>query len=103
MEACIKLIKHTLKKCFDNYAYTHLVLLQIRFTPLGSGEPTPVALIFNSPIRGIMPDMNWSPINADSDNDHYDALVERQTKADKNCDTFKYPSSMYEGSSVAVQ
>ena len=36
--------------------------------------------------------MNRSPINADYD--HYETLVERQTKADKNYNTLRYPVSI---------
>ena len=47
--------------------------------------------------------MNRLPINADNDDDnHYEALVEKQTKADRDYDTFKDTVSIPIGSTVAV-
>ena len=50
-----------------------------------------------------MPVINRSPINAENDDDHYEALVERQTKADKNYDTLEGPYSIFVGSTVAAR
>ena len=33
MEACIKFLKHTIKKCIDIKSDIHIALLQIRSTP----------------------------------------------------------------------
>ena len=41
------------------------------------------------PNKGIMPVMYRSPINANNDDDHYEALVEIKTKCDKNYYTLK--------------
>ena len=76
VEACIKLVKHTLKKCFDTKGDVHIALLQIQMTPLGPGFPSPATILFNCPIRGIMPKIN--------NEEHYEAILNRQTKDDKN-------------------
>ena len=61
VEACIKLIKQTLK-CFDTKSDPHISLLLIRSTPLRSGLPSPTTLLFNCLIRGIKPTINRPPI-----------------------------------------
>ena len=77
VEACIKFIKHTMKKCIESNDDTHIALLQIRATPLEPGLPSPASLLFNHPIWDIMPIINRKPINSDNDDDHYEALVKR--------------------------
>ena len=59
---------------------THIALLQIRTMPLGPGLPSPATLLFNFPTRGIMPLVNRLPISLNNDDEHYQALVKRQTK-----------------------
>ena len=44
VEACIKLIKQTLKNCFGTKSDPHIASLQIRSTPLGLGLPSPATL-----------------------------------------------------------
>ena len=60
VEACIKFVKCTLKKCFESRSDPQIALLQIRIrmTPLGQGLPSPATMLFNHPIRGIMPVVN---------------------------------------------
>ena len=43
--------------------------------------------LFNYPIRGIMPILNRLQLNFNNDDEHYEALVKRQTENDKNHDT----------------
>ena len=50
IEACIKLKKRTMKKCTETNKDIHILLLQIRATPLEPGQPSPVTLLFNHPI-----------------------------------------------------
>ena len=38
VEACIKFIKHTIKKCSDSGGDIHMALLQIRITPMGQSS-----------------------------------------------------------------
>ena len=80
VEAYIKFINKTIKKCTDTKSDMHIALLQIRSTPLGQGLPSPARLLFNNPIRGIMPILSRSPIGPNNNDEHYEASVERQTK-----------------------
>ena len=58
VEACIKLVKKSLDTKFD----PHIALLQIRSMPQGLGLPITAMLLFNHPIRAIMPIINRLPI-----------------------------------------
>ena len=79
-EAYIKFIKCTMKKCMETNEDIHVALLKIRSTPLEPELPSPFTLLFNHPIRGIVPIMNRLPINSDNDDEHYETLVNRQAK-----------------------
>ena len=59
------------KKCSDSDGNIHIAMLQIRTTLLGQGLPSPVTLLFNCPVRGIMPVMDRPPINVDNDEEHH--------------------------------
>ena len=52
-------------------------------TQLEPGLPSPVTMLFNCPIRDIMPIMNRSPVDRDYDEEHYEVLIKRQTKDNK--------------------
>ena len=56
----------------------HIALLQIRSTLLGPGLPSPAMLLCNHPITCIRPVVNTPPININSNEEHYEALVKRQ-------------------------
>ena len=58
----------------------HIAYLQIRSTPLWSGLPSPATLLFNHPIRGIMPIHSRLLISTNNDDQCYEILVKRQTK-----------------------
>ena len=58
-----KILKHTIGKCFDTNNDDILTLLQIRSIPIGTGLLSPAMLLFNRPIRGLLPPMNGEPIN----------------------------------------
>ena len=49
VEACIKSIKCTIRNVHSG-GDIHMVLLQIRTTPLGQGLPSPAMLLFNYPV-----------------------------------------------------
>ena len=83
VEAYIKFIKHTMKKCIKTNEDIHVALLQIRSIPLEPVLLSPATLLFNNSIQGIMPIINRLPINSDNDDEHYEALVNRQAKNDK--------------------
>ena len=80
VEACIKFVKCTLKKWFDSRSDLHIALLQIQMTPLGQGLPSPATMLFNCPIRGIMPITNGLLVGIDNDNEHHKEIINRQTK-----------------------
>ena len=77
VEACINIIKHTIKKCFDANADVNLASLQIRSTPLGPGLPHHLMLLIKHSIRGILPVLCRSTINDDNNDDHYEDLVDK--------------------------
>ena len=47
VEACIKFIKGTFKKCADSGRDKNIALLQIHTIPIGQGLPSPATLMFN--------------------------------------------------------
>ena len=50
VEACVKFMKCTMKKCIENNDDIHIALLQIRAMPLEPGLPSQARLLFNHPI-----------------------------------------------------
>ena len=82
VEAYIKFIKCTLKKCFDTKGYPHIALLQIQMTQLVISSLT--TILFNHLIRGKMQIISRPLISVNNDKEHYEGLVNRQTKDDKN-------------------
>ena len=89
VEACIKSIKCTMKKCFNSKGDVHIAPLQIRTTPLGQGLLSPAMLLFDCPVRGIMPVMDSLPINTDNDEENHKALTNRQCRNGQGNDTSK--------------
>ena len=74
VEACIRFTNWMLKKWFDTNADVNLALLQVRSTSLGPELSSPLNLLFSFPIKDMMPLMNRSPLNEDSDTDHYETF-----------------------------
>ena len=64
----------------------HITLLQIQTTALGQGLPSPATMLFNCPIRGIMPVINRPPFSTNNDDDHHKVLIDRQNRNDKGKD-----------------
>ena len=52
-------------------------------TLLGSGLPSPATMMFNHPIRGIMPIINRPLVGRDNEEEHYEVLI-KDMKGDKN-------------------
>ena len=96
VEACLKLINQALK-CFDTKSDPCIALLQIRSTQKGQGCQV------SYPIRGIIPTINRPLIGVNNDEDHYETLVKRQTKNDKNHDTSRNYALIPIGFTAAVQ
>ena len=103
VEACIKFVEHTLKKCFDSWSDPHIALLQIQMTPLGQGLPRPTTMLLNYLVSGIMPIINRPPVSIGNDDEHHQVIINRQTKNEKEKDSSKncfYPHRVYCSSSV---
>ena len=60
-EAWVNFIKHTVKKYFDTNNGVHLTLLQIHLTPIGPALTSLAVLIFNKPIRILVPKLGSPP------------------------------------------
>ena len=67
VEACIKFIKHTFKKCAESGRDKNIALLQIRTMPIGQGLPSPATLMFHRQVQDIMPVVDGKPIGQDCD------------------------------------
>ena len=80
-----------------------LVLLQDRLSLLGPGLPSSAMPIIQPPYKSILPVINRLPIIANNDDDHDEALVERQAKADKNYDTPRNYNSILTESTVVIE
>ena len=102
MEGYIILIKQKLKNSFDAKPDPHIPLLQIRSTILGPEPSSPATLLSNYPIRGIMPTIKIPLIGINNNDEHYEALVKRQIKINKNHETPRNYSFIPKGSSVVV-
>ena len=63
-----------LKNCLDTKSDPHIALLQIRSAPLGPGQSHAI-LLFNDPIRGIMPIINRPLIGVNNNDEHYETLI----------------------------
>ena len=68
------------QKCIDTKSDPHIALLQIRSTPPLQGLPSSVTLLFNCPIRDIMPIINRPLIGLNDNDEHYEVLIKTLTK-----------------------
>ena len=101
-KACIKFITCTMKKCFYSNSDVYLAWLQICLTPIGPGLKSPALLMFNRPIRSLMPKHSRPHILFDHNDDNA-TLIERQQSASKNKNTCKGSPFVSTRSTVAVQ
>ena len=79
VEACIKLIKKTLKNALILNLTTYSFISE-QINPIKAGLPSSATLLFNHPIRGIMSTINRPLIGINNNDEQYEALVKRQTK-----------------------
>ena len=79
-----------------------LTLLQVCSISIEPRLPSPAAVVFNSPMRGLMPKPNKSPILFNH-NDLYNDLIERQQNAEKSKDAHKSYLLISTKSTVAVK
>ena len=73
-----------MKMCLDNNDGVNLAILQMKSTPVGAGLHGPASLIFNRPIRAMLPHINRGPINFNADDKHYEALRHVKTNTKGN-------------------
>ena len=69
---------------------------------IGVGLPSPVTLLFNSPIRGLLPQMNRELININNDATQFEGHKACQGEYVKNIYTHKDSLYFPIGSTVAV-
>ena len=67
VEACIKFLKHTIKKCTDTNQCVTLALLQTQSTSVALDLPSPAVMLFNRPIWDLLPQINRALFNIDND------------------------------------
>ena len=101
VEACIKFVKCTFKKCTDSGGDINMAPLQICTTLLGPGLPSLATLMFNRQVCCIMPVLDQKPISKDYDDKHHSKLLDRQHK--NNNDASPVFASLPTGSAVVVQ
>ena len=65
------------KKCSKLGSDINMALLQIHTILLGQGLPSPVTLMFNRQVHGIMPVLDCKPIMQDCDDNHHKNLIDR--------------------------
>ena len=103
VEACIKLIKHTIKSVQTLVVIYTWCYYKNKDHTIGARSPSPEMLLFNCLVRGTMPLMDRKPINIDNDDKHHKNLMHRQGKNDWYNDTSKIFTSISIGSTVVVQ
>ena len=101
VEAYIKFIKCTFKKCTESGRNRNIALLHICTMSIGQGLLSLATLMCNRQVQGIMPVLDCKPIGQDCDDNHHSKLVDRQGKNDN--DTSPVFSNIPIGSAVAVQ
>ena len=74
VEPCIAFIKCTIKIYIDNNQDINLALSQICSTPVEAGLLSLAVMLFNGPIRDLLPKMNRVPSNIHINDVQYEAL-----------------------------
>ena len=97
VEACIKFVKCTIRKCLDTSQDINLALLQMQSTAVGVGLPSLVMMAFSRPIRGLLLQIDRVPINRDIDEVHYETLETHQSKYKNDSDAQKIILSFLQG------
>ena len=101
VEACIKFIKCTFKKCADSGSDIIMALLQICTMLLGLGLLSLATLTFNRQVQGIIPVLDHKPIRQDCDDGHHNKLEDEQQR--NNNDALPVFACIPIESAVAVQ
>ena len=74
VKACLKFITHTVQKCLDINNNVNLALLLVQAMPIGTGLPSLTMLLFNTPMRDLLPEMTGEPIDINNDDTQYETL-----------------------------
>ena len=82
-----KFVKCIIMNSLDNNYDVNVDLLQMRSIAVRSELPSPAILLFNGPIRPLLPKMNREPTTFNSESEHYEALRTCQDKYVKGSDT----------------
>ena len=82
---CIMFAKHTIKSAMKLILIHVFIWLSytIQVTPHVLELPSPAALLFHRPARGILPKLSRPLIVFDQDDNHYTGLTKRQLDTDK--------------------
>ena len=97
-------MKCTIMKCIQTNNHIHFALLQIRPTPVASaGLPSLARMLFNRPIRALLPYTHSEQINVYKDDDYCEALKSTQEAYTKSNDTDKDSTFIPSASTVMVQ
>ena len=100
MEACIKFVKCTIKKCRQTNNDVHFAFLQKRSTLIGARLPCSAMMLFNRTRRTLLPQIGREPINFSNDGEYYETLKSKKEAYTKNNDTHKDSASFSIGSTI---
>ena len=91
------------KIVFAEFELQEKCQMQMKSTPKGTALHSHRNLLFNRPIRALLPKMNREPINITADHEYYEILIACQDKYLKGDNTCIESHSFPIGSTVAVQ
>ena len=86
VEACIMFVKRTIK-CYETNAGIYTSLLQIKSTTISTRLLSRATLMFNRPVRSILPRLSRPPLLCDNDESSLTVLMNRQPQLIKNIGT----------------
>ena len=66
-----------------------MVLLEMRSTLIGPGLPCPVTLLFNRPVRGVLPKFIRTSMVLNNDTNYQTTTIRRQPYSNLNVDPYK--------------
>ena len=92
-----------MKNYFENNADIFLVLSHMKLTVLGPRLLSPAMLLFNRPVRGLLPVLSRSMILFDNNGNNHAAPIKRWHHANADIDTCKNLSFLHTKSTVAIQ
>ena len=82
-EMCIKVVKKTMKKCYETDAGINMSLIQIRSIPISPGLQSLSMLLLNRPSRGLLLKLNKAPLVCNNNESNHTVLTNRQPQSNK--------------------